>query len=70
MICKMCNSTDIRTSTSIYTKSKNRSFIWNLFMIVLTGGFWLIWMLIRKRKEKVVRKVTATCQNCGHSWDI
>ena len=39
-------------------------------MLIITGGLWIIWMLIRKRKEKVVNIKTAICQNCGNSWNI
>lgn len=51
-------------------KSKSRSIIWNLFMIFITGGIWLLWMLIRKKKEKVIMIKNCVCQNCGFSWQI
>ena len=68
MICKKCGSTHISISTCCYVKSKSRSFIWNLLMICLTGGLWLIWMLVRKRKEKIIKETTYVCQECGYLW--
>ena len=70
MNCKKCGSNRVTISTNVYTKSKSRSFIWNLLMTCLTSGLWLLWILIRKRKEKTVREKTACCQECGYSWNI
>ena len=70
MNCKRCGSNNINFSTSTIAKSKNRSFTWNLLMICCTGGFWLLWMLVRKKKQKLVKITTATCQNCGNSWNV
>ena len=70
LACPKCKSNNVTVSTSTYTKSKRRSFLWNLFMIIITAGIWLIWMLIRKRKEKVIHEKTCICQNCGYSWNI
>lgn len=70
MVCKKCHSENCTVSTNYVVKSKHRSFIWNLFMIFITCGFWLIWMLVRKRKEKVIQIKTVTCNNCGASWEI
>ena len=39
-------------------------------MIFLTFGFWLVWMAVRKRKEKVVEEVHEVCQDCGNDWKI
>ena len=36
----------------------------------LYRGIWLIWMLIRKRKEKQVVETWATCQSCGKRWKV
>lgn len=68
MKCPKCKSEHITFSANTVVKTKSRSFLWNLFMIFITCGFWLIWMLIRKRKEKVVTIKTAICQDCGFSW--
>lgn len=68
--CPKCHSHNITVSTNTYTKSKSRSLLWNVLMTVITGGIWLIWMLIRKRKEKVIHEKTAICQSCGYSWNI
>ena len=70
MICNKCESTNISVQTSSYTKTKSRSFLWNLLMIICTGCLWLLWMLIRKKKEKVITETWATCQTCGHKWKI
>lgn len=70
MICKKCNSNNIKIDNNVYTKSQSRSLLWNLLMICCTGGLWIIWMLIRKKKEKIVREKICTCQNCGYSWKI
>lgn len=70
MNCLKCGSNNVSVQTNSYVKSKRRSFLWNLFMFCCTGGFWLLWMLIRKRKEKVVTETWATCQTCGNRWKI
>ena len=70
MICKKCHSSNVVVNMSSYTKSKSRSLIWNLLMILLTGGLWLVWMLIRKSKETVIHEKTCVCQTCGDSWNI
>lgn len=68
MKCRKCGSESVSASTSTYTKSQSRSFLWNLLMVICTGGLWIIWMLIRKKKEKIIKETTATCQSCGHTW--
>lgn len=68
MICPKCGSEHVTVSTNRYTRSQSRSLLWNLFMLFMTAGIWLVWMLIRKRKEKTVKETVATCQNCGYSW--
>lgn len=68
MACKKCGSNNITFSMNTYTKSKSRSFLWNLLLVLCTGGLWLIWMLVRKKKEKVIHEKTAICQSCGYSW--
>lgn len=70
MVCPKCKNSNVTVSESVYTKSQHRSFLWNLFMIVITCGFWLIWMLVRKRKEKVVKVKRCVCQDCGYSWKM
>ena len=70
MICPKCGSKNLIINTSVYSKSKRRSLIWNLLMFMLTGGLWLIWMLVRRRKEKIVNDTIATCQSCGYSFKI
>lgn len=70
MMCSKCGSNNVKCTTSTYVKSKSRSFLWNLFMVIITCGFWILWMLIRKRKEKVITETIATCQECGHHWEV
>lgn len=70
MVCKKCGSTNVTVTTSHVVKTKNRSCLWNLFMIMITGGLWIIWMLVRKRKEEVVEIKTVTCNECGYSTQI
>lgn len=70
MVCKKCGSTNVTVSTSHVVRTKSRSFLWNLFMVCITGGLWLIWMLIRKKKEEVVQIKTVTCNECGYSTEI
>ena len=70
MMCPKCQSENVAISQNVYTKSQSRSLIWNLLMIFITGGLWIIWMLIRKKKEKVVKIKTAVCQQCGNSWNL
>lgn len=68
MTCPRCKSENVAMNESVYTKSQRRSLLWNLLMICITGGIWIIWMLVRKRKEKVIHEKRCVCQACGHSW--
>lgn len=70
MNCPKCKSENVTVNVSNVMKSQSRSIIWNLFMVFVTGGLWILWMLIRKRKEKVVTIKTCLCQNCAYSWNI
>jgi hypothetical protein len=70
MKCPKCGSDRVNVSVNTYVKSKRRSFLWNLLWILLTGGLWLIWMLVRRRKEKVVNQKLAVCSGCGHDWQV
>lgn len=70
IVCPRCGSTNTAVSVNTYAKSKHRSLLWNLFVICITSGFWLIWMLIRKRKEKIVTQKTAVCNTCTHGWSV
>ena len=70
MTCPKCQSENVNISVNTYTKSKSRSFLWNLLMIFCTCGLWIIWMLIRKKKEKVITEKTAVCNSCGYSWKV
>lgn len=66
MKCNNCESTNVRIDYQTIIKSKSRSFLWNLFMFILTGGLWLIWMIIRKKKEQTITTKFAICQDCGN----
>lgn len=70
MQCKRCNSNNTTITYNSYTKSKSRSFIWNLIMLFLTGGLWILWMLIRRKKQKVIREKICVCQDCGYSFKV
>lgn len=70
MKCPKCGSENVSVSTNTVVLSKSRSFLWNLIMTFCTCGFWLIWMLVRKRKEEKVTETWATCQSCGKRWKI
>ena len=65
-----CGSENVSVTTNTMMVSQSRSFLWNLLLIICTGGLWLIWMLIRKRKEKKVTETWATCQDCGKRWKV
>ena len=70
MVCSKCKSENVTVNTNTMMVSKSRSFLWNLLWIILTGGLWIIWMLIRKKKEKKVTETWATCQSCGKRWKV
>lgn len=70
MKCPKCGSTSVVVNTNTVMVSQNRSFLWNLLMIFCTAGLWLIWMIIRKKKEKKVTETWATCQSCGNRWKV
>ncbi len=70
MNCKKCGSDNVTVQYSEYEKSKRRSVLWNLMMILLTGGFWIVWILLRNKKTKTVKNKYALCQDCGNSWKL
>lgn len=70
MKCPKCNCDNVKIDTNSTVITQSRSFIWNLFMIFCTAGFWVLWMLIRKKKTTVVSYTICTCQNCGHNWRL
>lgn len=70
MKCRKCGCEDVVVNTSTMMVSQSRSFLWNLLLIICTGGLWIIWMIIRKRKEKQVTETWATCQKCGKRWKV
>lgn len=70
MRCPKCGGENIVVNTNTVVVSKSRSFLWNLFMIIITLGWWLVWMLVRKRKEKTITETWATCQDCGKRWKV
>lgn len=70
MKCPKCGSENVSVTTNTVVVSKSRSFLWNLIMTIFSLGFWLIWMLVRKRKEEKVTETWATCQSCGKRWKI
>lgn len=70
MNCPKCDERNVNVQVNTYVKSKRRSFLWNLLWIVCTGGLWLLWMLVRRRKEEIITEKTAVCQVCGYSWNI
>ena len=70
MRCPKCGGENIVVNTNTVVVSKSRSFLWSLFMIVITLGWWLVWMLVRKRKEKTITETWATCQDCGKRWKV
>lgn len=70
MVCPKCASTNTTVQVNTVVKSKSRSILWNLLMLFITGGLWIIWMIIRKKKERLVTIKTCTCQNCGYSWNL
>lgn len=69
MRCPKCESENVKVTAMAYTKSQRRSLLWNLFMLIITSGLWLIWMLVRRNKERVVTNTMAVCQNCGYTWE-
>lgn len=70
MKCPKCGSENVSVTTNTVVVSKSRSFLWNLIMTIFSWGSWLIWMLVRKRKEEKVTETWATCQSCGKRWKI
>lgn len=70
MVCPKCKSENVSINVNTYMKSKRRSLLWNILMVCCTAGIWLIWMLVRKRKEKKVTVKMAVCQDCGKSWKV
>lgn len=69
MICPKCHGNNVSISESVYTEKKRRSCLWNLFMMAVTWGIWLVWMLIRRNTKTVTAK-RCVCQTCGYSWSM
>lgn len=70
MRCPKCGGENIVVNTNTVVVSKSRSFLWNFIMTLCTGGIWLLWMLVRRRKEKKITETWATCQDCGKRWKV
>lgn len=70
MMCRKCSSQMVAVNSSVYNQSESRSLLWNLAMIFLTGGLWIVWMLVRKKSERAVQVTMATCQQCGNAWKV
>lgn len=70
MMCRHCKSENVSVNTNAMIVSQDRSFLWNLLMVFLTSGLWILWMFVRGRKERKVIETWATCQNCGNRWKI
>lgn len=70
MRCPKCGGENVVVNTNTVVVTKSRSFLWNLFMIIITLGWWIVWMLVRKRKEKTITETWATCQDCGKRWKV
>ena len=66
IVCPRCGSNNIHISVNAYQQKKKRSFLWNLFLVVITGGIWLIWMLVRNNAVDKQEKVYV-CQKCGYT---
>lgn len=70
MQCRKCSSQIVSVNSSVYNQSESRSLLWNLAMILITGGLWIVWMLVRKKSERTVHVTMATCQQCGNAWKV
>lgn len=70
MKCRKCSNQIVSVSSSVYNQSESRSLLWNLAMIIITGGLWIVWMLVRKKSERTVQVTMATCQQCGNAWKV
>lgn len=70
MICPKCYSENVNVTANANPEINQRSILFDLFMIFITGGFWIIWMLIRGKKETTTIKTLAVCQNCGYVWEV
>ena len=70
MRCPKCGGENVVVNTNTVVVTKSRSFLWNLFMIIITLGWWLVWMLVRKRKEKTITETWATFQDCVKRWKV
>lgn len=66
IVCPRCGSNNIQISVNTYQQKKKRSFLLNLFLVVITGGIWLIWMLVRNNSVERQEKVYV-CQKCGYT---
>ena len=82
MKCPKCKSTNVRVQTinEVELKNDHHGVLWWLFI----GWWWvpvkwihftmlaLIFKLFGRKKQKAVnrRRTVATCQNCGHSWNV
>lgn len=66
IVCPRCGSNNIQIAVNTYQQKKKRSFLLNLFLVVITGGIWLIWMLVRSNSVEKQAKVYV-CQSCGYT---
>lgn len=62
MSCPKCGSE--KTEIKLVVKKKRNGIIKSLLLILFTGGLYLIWLLIRGRKEQTYSYMI--CNNCGY----
>jgi hypothetical protein len=47
---------DMRPHYVVLTQPKRRygffSFVWDVFMVTITGGLWLIWIFVREMRRR------------------
>jgi len=74
MVCRKCGSEDIQFIA--YTEKTNggchgclTALGW-IFIICISLGIGLIFLLFRNSNKKNITKTRAVCKNCGHQWEI
>ncbi|MEG0899512.1 MAG: zinc-ribbon domain-containing protein [Oscillospiraceae bacterium] len=65
--CDKCGSEHIKVETVTRSVYESRSFVFNLLFSIITFGLWLVWILTRGKKERLIRETVITCQDCGNT---
>jgi len=69
MDCIKCGSGNIQVMAGD-SSVKGKGILWSIGRLILICCTCGLWLLIGKRKGKIIVRTRAVCINCGHKWNI